>query len=433
MDTSGYIDTSDYLFDVKTEVTAGVQSILIEIDEPLLRFLATLELGSLLSLSELLSLATKYDCEHCEETFYSGSLFKEHLSSSHVQKTDAIEDEDEKKIAVAVAEDKHDSVDFNNSFVGHQVDDKPDEINITKKTKSGKRKFECDICGKIYVSRGAYDKHNLSHKVKIKDDNSEGPFECGEFNCTKVFDNMKLLTVHRNQHKRRLKKRKGNRGAYSYRTYDEDKKEFCPICKFCIPPHYTLERHRILKHDVVKKCAHCDLTFDTADDLKSHERKQHYQLFFYEKVNCDICGVELKSKYLINYHKRMVHGTESERKKDVCEACGKGFTSKKKLDLHKMKYHGGKKEFICTINGCNQAYWEDRHLRRHIDSVHLNIRPFSCELCGASFSSGDLLRRHKSIHSEERTCICPFCGKGFKQPSTLYRHKISCNLNPDKH
>ena len=104
MDTSGYIDASDYLFDVKTEVTAGVQSILIEIDEPLLRFLATLELGSLLSLSELLSLATKYDCEHCEETFYSGSLFKEHLSSSHVQKTDAIEDEDEKKIAIAVAE-----------------------------------------------------------------------------------------------------------------------------------------------------------------------------------------------------------------------------------------------------------------------------------------------------------------------------------------
>ena len=125
MDTSGYIDASDYLFDVKTEVTAGVQSILIEIDEPLLRFLATLELGSLLSLSELLSLATKYDCEHCEETFYSGSLFKEHLSSSHVQKTDAIEDEDEKKIAVAVAEDKHDSVDFNNSFVWHQVDNKP--------------------------------------------------------------------------------------------------------------------------------------------------------------------------------------------------------------------------------------------------------------------------------------------------------------------
>ena len=119
------IFASEYLFDVKTEVTAGVQSILIEIDEPLLRFLATLELGSLLSLSELLSLATKYDCEHCEETFYSGSLFKEHLSSSHVQKTDAIEDEDEKKVAVAVAEDKHDSVDFNNSFVWHQVDDKP--------------------------------------------------------------------------------------------------------------------------------------------------------------------------------------------------------------------------------------------------------------------------------------------------------------------
>ena len=73
---------------------ARMQDILIEIDASLQRFLETLEIGSILSLSEIVNQATKYNCEHCKDVFYSSSIYNVHLLS-HVEKVENEIDEEE--------------------------------------------------------------------------------------------------------------------------------------------------------------------------------------------------------------------------------------------------------------------------------------------------------------------------------------------------
>ena len=66
----------------KVEIDGEVGSlynILIEIDEHLSQFLESLKVGSIFSFSQLVSHATKYECEHCQNVFYSSKLYKDHL------------------------------------------------------------------------------------------------------------------------------------------------------------------------------------------------------------------------------------------------------------------------------------------------------------------------------------------------------------------
>ena len=58
-------------------------NIVIEIDENIASYLKTLSPGCLLSVSELLSLATKLSCDTCSATFYSQTLLQGHLDTHH--------------------------------------------------------------------------------------------------------------------------------------------------------------------------------------------------------------------------------------------------------------------------------------------------------------------------------------------------------------
>ena len=54
-------------------------NIVIEIDKKISKYLKTMKVGSLLSVSELISLAAKYNCNQCNVVLYSYNLYKEHI------------------------------------------------------------------------------------------------------------------------------------------------------------------------------------------------------------------------------------------------------------------------------------------------------------------------------------------------------------------
>lgn len=63
------------------------------------------------------------------------------------------------------------------------------------------------------------------------------------------------------------------------------------------------------------------------------------------------------------------------------------------------------------------------NLTKHIRSVHMNDRPYSCEFCTASFAFKDGLQRHRrSVHSSTRRFKCEKCGVAFNQAYQLRRH-----------
>jgi len=56
------------------------------------------------------------------------------------------------------------------------------------------------------------------------------------------------------------------------------------------------------------------------------------------------------------------------------------------------------KPFKCE--SCTKAFRRSEHLKRHIRSVHSNIRPFPCKFCDKKFSRSDNLAQHLRTHNK---------------------------------
>ena len=398
---------------VKEEPSLGAQNILIEIDDILLKFLRDLEVGSLLSLSELLSLASRFECPECQEVFYSSSLHQQHVLG-HVETKMAVDDK-ERIEAHTVTSNQSATYDREKS-----VEEKSLHSVIVRNRSANVIPYgtesEEDL-PKIKPKKKLRKLKKKKTKIKMT---PEGLILCEL--CPGTFKDMVTYKHHRRVHK--LREERDVMGIPKF--------EFCPDCNYCIPANTTLARHRLFNHDIIKKCMECEMTFDNTGDLKAHERKAHFRMKYYQKVSCEICGAEM-AKNNIKEHKRRMHGDPNEIKTHICDQCGKGFAAHSKMLRHRVLHW--EKKFLCSVPGCDKAFHFEKgrsSLEEHFNDVHLNIRPYSCDVCGSSFANNRNLVKHRLIHSEERNKICPFCNKGFKQEATLYRHKKSCHLNPDK-
>lgn len=81
--------------------------------------------------------------------------------------------------------------------------------------------------------------------------------------------------------------------------------------------------------------------------------------------------------------------------------------------------------FQCYYSDCGKTYNTRFNLRRHINSTHLKIKNFICEICSKHFVSKQNLKEHNFIHTGEKPFPCdePGCCKRFRQVSQLSIHK----------
>lgn len=57
--------------------------------------------------------------------------------------------------------------------------------------------------------------------------------------------------------------------------------------------------------------------------------------------------------------------------------------------------------YKCYYEGCTKNYKTKYNLRRHINSNHLYIKEFSCNICSKSFSSKQNLQGHEKLHKQK--------------------------------
>ncbi|KAM4687425.1 uncharacterized protein O3C94_005960 [Discoglossus pictus] len=135
-----------------------------------------------------------------------------------------------------------------------------------------------------------------------------------------------------------------------------------------------------------------------------------------------------KNSLLIKRRTNDSVSTERKRKKKECTAgkdpfsctiCGKTFTRKITALNHKT-VHTGEKPFECKQ--CGKKFRDLANLKIHM-RTHTKEKPYTCLECGKSFSQSSSLVGHERTHTNERPFECDVCGKCFKDRSTFLHHK----------
>ena len=410
----------------------SLYNILIEIDEHLSQFLGSLKVGSIFSLAQLFSHATKYECDHCQNIFYSSKLHEEHILTHSFEQDDknvtemlvTKHEEELESDSDKIQEDQEEAHVINilnpsvSDTIDHQYSEGDKHATVKEEDKQKVERKACPYCG----SKFRVDK--LDYHIRIRhtdrldtemEDLLKLPRNSMERNkkleqtiiyneetmmyvcnmCDKEFESKKKLLAHRNNHIRIMKRdrtRKKDLGPY--------KPIRCPECNFSVPRNTTLERHMILSHYEVKPCQFCEKTFTNVKDFRQHENT-HMQSKYKKPCTCEICGAVLGTKGNLKVHIETVHCDDKESlKKHCCDICGHKFRSSDKL-------------------------------RDHVN-IHNNIKPYKCPDCDKTFTNSRRLKDHYRQHTGEPIGCCNECGKTFLSWGSMRDHQAKYHPDPSR-
>ncbi|CAL9700910.1 unnamed protein product [Knipowitschia caucasica] len=107
-----------------------------------------------------------------------------------------------------------------------------------------------------------------------------------------------------------------------------------------------------------------------------------------------------------------------------CDVCGLSCVSINVLLVHKRS-HTGERPFHCPQ--CGASFTQKGNLLRHI-KLHSEEKPFKCPMCSYACRRRDALSGHLRTHSVEKPFKCNHCSRSYKQRSSLEEHRDRCHL-----
>jgi len=256
---------------------------------------------------------------------------------------------------------------------------------------------KCEFCDSTYVSSTHLNEHRDTAHANCSDSSAEA-FICVV--CSSTFSTYSRLTTHKLTHGINMESMlqahddkeadEASEGTSAQQQWQQDRDRFdipqffsCQYCsKKCL--HYTYFcLHRRLKHPL---------------GVQTH--------------TCDKCFLNFKTSWRLTYHKKTVHGQQSEKppEKYECSVCYRKFVKIGALNLHKT--------------------------RTHIDIVG-DICKYLCHQCGKFFSTQCSLRNHTKLHKNNGGA-CDFGKRNHNSmvaPSArrkTYRKKTESAIKPIK-
>ncbi|XP_030766059.1 zinc finger protein 260-like [Sitophilus oryzae] len=327
--------------------------------------------------------------------------------------------------------------------------------------------YSCNICGKSYANRAAWEVHCQSHLFKyglVQEQDIEVTRKIEE-NCrvsssnednSKSNDADNVLEENADEVYLDRVKSWPNEDSNSLdvpyvpelpeNDMPKIKKigKVCEQCGKCYSTNYKLSQH-MKKHTGERpfKCKSCEKAFRSKIGLAQHEAKHTGQYDF----SCPTCGKGFQCKSYLMVHQR-VH---SDLKPYPCTTCGQNFKTKQSLLDHTNR-HLGVKPYLCGICGrgfitkalcrahekthtgvdnrkysckiCQKRFVSKSYLQTH-SRIHTGEKPFMCEVCGKGFLTRVDLKIHLTMHTGEKSYVCEMCGKAFARRDALKCHRRS--------
>lgn len=180
-------------------------------------------------------------------------------------------------------------------------------------------------------------------------------------------------------------------------------------------------------------CATCGKSFNTASAVKRHCAIKHAELpnatcaepeLSEAKAHmCATCGKSFSTASAVKRHCAKEHTESGDKLRFKCNQCPRKFKRKDQLKVHKVCHYN--KGFHCKE--CKQIMSTRSALKRHIENVHLKLKPFQCRYCQRPFAKKAHLISHEEIHSRT-PATCPHCKQTCLSKESLERHLGKCKV-----
>jgi len=191
----------------------------------------------------------------------------------------------------------------------------------------------------------------------------------------------------------------------------------CTQCSFRAKRESHLSKHLILHaHGVsVLQCPVCSYRTTRSNHLTRHQLRQHTNT----AVTCSVSGCTYiaGNDSQIKRHVKRRHLSSQTRKSPsfpcTVPGCSYSGMTKNRLFRHRARHRTVEgqpsdtdlvSQYQCTQ--CSYKTVQREHFRRHVNSVHSNMRPYLCDVCGRRFKRSDGLRLHALVHRDQSDHAC---------------------------